>query len=131
MYSVAVSSTFTAKHFLIGQDYGAENQLHPHDYRVEVELRRRELDDMGYVVDIVAVEAALGDIVGRFGESTLNEAPEFEQGNPSIERFAAIIAHGLLARLGEQRLDGLVVRLWETETAWAAYEWRPGAGNRP
>ena len=38
MYAVAVSRDFVAQHFLIGGDWGAENESHSHHYRVEVGL---------------------------------------------------------------------------------------------
>ena len=35
MYSVAVKREFVAQHFLIGGDWGAENDWHSHHYQVE------------------------------------------------------------------------------------------------
>jgi len=39
MYQVAVKRDFVAQHFLFGGDWGSENELHSHHYRVEVCLR--------------------------------------------------------------------------------------------
>ena len=59
MYTVAVKRDFTAQHFLIGGDWGAENQWHSHHYRVEVQLHGAALDQHGYLVDIVEIEEKL------------------------------------------------------------------------
>ena len=61
MYRVCVHKSFTAQHYLIGGDWGAENQLHSHPYRLELELSGYDLDQHQYLVDIVAIEKALED----------------------------------------------------------------------
>ena len=38
MYTVTITRDFVAQHFLIGGDWGAENQWHSHHYQVEVRL---------------------------------------------------------------------------------------------
>ena len=38
MYSVAVQRKFVAQHFLIGGDWGAENNKHSHAYAIELIL---------------------------------------------------------------------------------------------
>jgi 6-pyruvoyltetrahydropterin/6-carboxytetrahydropterin synthase len=38
MYTVAVKRDFVAQHFLVGGDWGAENQKHSHHYEVELQL---------------------------------------------------------------------------------------------
>jgi 6-pyruvoyl-tetrahydropterin synthase len=58
-YAVAVRREFTARHFLIGGEWGAENDLHEHHYAVEFRLKGRQLDRHGYLIDIDAVTAAL------------------------------------------------------------------------
>jgi 6-pyruvoyltetrahydropterin/6-carboxytetrahydropterin synthase len=120
-YVVAVQRNFVAQHFLIGGDWGAENERHSHHYKVEVQLDGRELDQHGYLTDIVAVEAALGALVDRYRDRTLNELPEFEGLNPSIEHFARILCQALAAHLAASNIDRITVRLWENEIAWAAY----------
>ena len=59
MYTLAVQRDFVAQHFLIGGDWGSENEWHSHHYRLEVVLEGAELDEHGYLVDIVDVEGNL------------------------------------------------------------------------
>ena len=119
-YTLAVTRDFVARHYLVGGDWGAENQLHSHHYRVEVQLEGGHLDEHGYLVDIVAVEAHLEELVAYFRDQTLNDLPEFAGLNPSIEHFARILCQEILNRVKEP-LDAVRVQIWENDIAWAAY----------
>ena len=90
MYTLAVKRDFIAQHALIGGDWGAENLCHSHHYVLELQLEGVELDQHGYLVDILDVESQLGDVILRYRDHFLNDFPEFAQLNPSLERFARI-----------------------------------------
>ncbi len=128
MYTLAVRRNFIARHFLIGGDWGPENFPNSHHYVLELQLRAAELDTHGYLVDIVDVEKHLGELIGHFAEKMLNDLPEFEGLNPSLEHFARILARALDERLTAKNLRGLRVILWENENAWASYEVDRAAG---
>ncbi|MBI4644985.1 MAG: 6-carboxytetrahydropterin synthase [Deltaproteobacteria bacterium] len=121
MYTVAVERSFVAQHFLFGGDWGPENLLHSHPYRVEVQLQGAALDGHGYLVDIVDIDFHLDEIVGYFRDRTLNELAEFAGLNPSIEHFACIICGMLRQRLNAPNLQAIRVKIWETDIAWASY----------
>ena len=122
MYTVAVARSFVAQHFLCGGDWGPENLLHSHPYRVEVQLQGVTLDAHGYLVDIVDIEFHLDEIGAYFRDRTLNEVPEFAGLNPSIEHFARILCRMLRQRLTAPNLRAIRVKIWETDIAWAAYQ---------
>jgi 6-pyruvoyltetrahydropterin/6-carboxytetrahydropterin synthase len=121
MYTVAVQRDFVAQHFLIGGDWGAENQLHSHHYRVEVRLEGEVLDQHGYLVDIVDIEQNLDALVATYRDRTLNSLPEFAGLNPSIEHFARILCQALSDRIRAANLTAITVRLWENQIAWASF----------
>lgn len=121
MYSVAVKRDFIAQHFLIGGDWGAENQLHSHHYQVEVQLEGQELDRHGYLVDIVDIEHKLDSLVAYFRDRTLNELPEFAGLNPSIEHFSRILCQAFAARITAPNISEVTLKIWENDIAWAAY----------
>jgi len=121
MYSVAVKSDFIAQHYLIGGDWGAENQLHSHHYQLELQLDGYELDQHGYLVDILEIEAALNEMVARYKDQTLNNMPEFSGLNPSIEHFSRLLCQALNTRIGADNIHQITVRLWENQIAWSAY----------
>lgn len=120
MYRLAITRDFIARHFLIGGDWGAENIEHSHHYEVQVLLHGASLNGHGYLADIVDLESALDEAIGRFRDRTLNELSPFVGLNPSLERFARVLYDDLR---GRPVLDGLglVVKLWENEKDWAAY----------
>ena len=125
MYRVCVQKDFIAQHYLIGADWGAENQTHSHHYRLELELSGEQLDRHNYLVDIVEIESALDKLTARYKDKTLNALPEFADTNPSLEFFARLICERLAGELSFANIKKMVVRLWENESAWAGYEMEP------
>jgi 6-pyruvoyltetrahydropterin/6-carboxytetrahydropterin synthase len=121
MYTLAVRRDFVAQHFLIGGDWGPENYWHSHHYQLELQLEGPTLDQHGYLVDIVQVEAALNELVATYRDKTLNDLPQFAGLNPSIEHFTRIAAHELAPKVYAENLTGLVVKIWENDIAWASY----------
>ncbi len=121
MYTLAVRRDFIARHFLIGGDWGPENFPNSHHYVLELQLEGKELDQHGYLVDIVEVEKHLDEIVGYYKEQMLNEKPEFKDLNPSLENFAHILACSLNERIKAKNIQALKVILWENDSAWSAY----------
>jgi len=122
MYKLGVKRDFIARHFLIGGDWGPENFPNSHHYVLELQLEGKDLDQHGYLVDIVDVNNHLDEIVEYYKEEMLNDKPEFAGLNPSIEHFARILATSLNERIQAINITALKVVLWEHESAWAAYE---------
>lgn len=122
MYSLGIRKDFIARHFLIGGDWGAENFPNSHHYILELQLEGAELDQHGYLVDIVEVEKHLDEVVSYYKEQMLNDKPEFAGLNPSIEHFARILATSLSERIQAVNISVVKVVLWENESAWAAFQ---------
>jgi len=121
MYKVAVKRDFIARHYLIGGDWGAENELHSHHYVLELQLEGAELDQHGYLVDIVDIEANLEALIAQYRDRTLNELPAFDGLNPSIEHFSRILCLALDRQIRAANIIALTVVLWENEIAWASF----------
>ncbi len=121
MYTLAVRRDFIARHFLIGEDWGPENSPNSHHYILELRLKGEQLDQHGYLCDIVNVEKHLDEIVSYYREQMLNEKPEFAGLNPSIEHFSRILATSLNEKIKAENICKLKVVLWEHENAWASY----------
>ena len=122
MYTLGVRRDFIARHFLIGGDWGPENFPNSHHYTLELQLEGKELDQHGYLLDIMDVEKHLDEIVNYYKEQMLNDKSEFSGLNPSIEHFARILATSLSERIKAKNISVLKVVLWENESAWAAYQ---------
>ncbi len=121
MYTVAVKRDFVAQHYLVGGDWGPENDLHSHHYAIELQLEGTELDQHGYLVDIVDIETNLEALVKEYRDQTLNDLHAFEGVNPSIEHFSRILCRELDDRILAANITTLTVKLWENEIAWAAF----------
>jgi 6-pyruvoyltetrahydropterin/6-carboxytetrahydropterin synthase len=124
MYAMTVRTDFIAQHYLIGGDWGPENERNSHHYVLELQLEGSELDQHGYLVDIVQVEGELREVRRHYADRLLNDLPEFQGLNPSIEHFARILCQRLGQRLAAPNLTGVAVRLWENDDASASYSER-------
>ncbi len=122
MYTVAVKRDFVSRHFLIGGDWGAENELHSHHYVLELQLEGASLDKHGYLVDIVDIEANLDALVAEYRDKTLNDLSAFAGLNPSIEHFSRILCEALNGRIAASNISVFTVKLWENDIAWASYK---------
>ena len=121
MYTLCVGRAFEARHYLVGGDWGPENDPHVHAYRVEVRLQTDELDRHGYIVDLEKLEALVDRCVARYHHRTLNDLAEFDGHNPSIEHFSRCFFDRLVAGLQPHRFSAIEVRIWENTDAWASY----------
>jgi 6-pyruvoyltetrahydropterin/6-carboxytetrahydropterin synthase len=121
MHALTLSRDFVAQHYLIGGDWGEENDPHSHHYKVDVTLEGDALDRHGYLVDIVDLDRHLDELVRRYRDQMLNDLPELEGVNPSVERFARCFWQGLASALDAPNLDSLTVRMWENERASASF----------
>ena len=121
MYTLRVARDFVAQHYLTVPDCGPENEWHSHHFELELILEGPKLNEHGYLVDIVEVEEILESRVNRYRDATLNDLPEFDDKNPSIEHFSQIITSYITAHLSTDNIDSITVRLWEDDSAWASY----------
>ncbi|MFB6101620.1 MAG: 6-pyruvoyl tetrahydropterin synthase family protein [Haloplanus sp.] len=126
MYRLSVSRDFVAQHYLTVPDPGPEGEVHSHHFEVDVRLAGADLNEYGYLVDIDAVDAALDDLEARYRDALLNDLPEFEAANPSVERFARLFGDRFVATAPTGEATRLTVRMWEDDVAWASHERRLG-----
>jgi 6-pyruvoyltetrahydropterin/6-carboxytetrahydropterin synthase len=122
MYRLSVSRAFIAQHFLTVPDPGPEGEVHSHRFTVDVRLTTPELNEYGYVVDIDAVHAALDDLEARYRDALLNDLPEFEGLNPSVEHFARLFGDRFVEAVPTEGITSLTVRIHEDDDAWASHE---------
>lgn len=110
MYEIRVQAGFSASHQVRMYD-GKLEPLHGHDWGVEAVFRGPELDRIGVLLDFVAVEAALKEVLAGLHHAHLNEAPMLAGLNPTAEHVARRIFEELRSRLGpDAPLAGVHVR---------------------
>jgi len=118
-----VKREFIAQHYLTVPDpEPPEGEVHSHRFTIEVEFAADSLGEYGYLVNINHVEALLDDVEERYRDTLLNDRPEFEGKNPSVERFARIVCDRFCADLPDENPDEVTVRIWEDDLAWASHQ---------
>lgn len=122
MYSVSVSRSCIAQHYLTVPDPGPEGTLHSHRFGVEATFRGPKLNEYGYLVDIDAVIDALEAVVDGIRDQTLNDLSALEGLNPSAERLARIVADRLTERLVPETATTLAVTVREDDVAAVTHE---------
>lgn len=117
-----IERNFSSAHQLRGYKGKCEN-LHGHNYKIEIFARGRELDNIGLLVDFVELKQAADDIVFYLDHKNINELPPFdEELNPSAENLARFILEKIAARVGDDRVQIYKVRCFETPTSVATYQ---------
>jgi len=122
MYATTVVTDFVAQHYLTVPDPGPEGVPHSHHFEVELTFRGPELNDHDYLVDIDDAEAALADLADRYRDELLNDLPEFEGDNPSVERFARVVFERVTDAVTDETAAELAVTVWEDDAAAATYD---------
>ena len=125
MFEVSVEETFAAGHALRNYRGKCEN-VHGHNYRVEITLEGEELNQAGLLVDFGDLKRVMRAVVARLDHQFLNDLAPFDSINPSAENLAKYfydeVSSGIAAgpRLRE-------VKIWETDITSATY--RPTRSN--
>ena len=120
MYELKIITEFSAAHNL-RNFRGKCEALHGHNWKVEVVLSGKNLDESGVVLDFAEVKAATSEIMSEIDHRYLNDLPFFMENNPSSENIARYIFHRLQAKIDNDRVRIRRVTAWESQDACASY----------
>ena len=122
MFRVSVEETFSSGHALRGYKGKCEN-VHGHNYRVQVSIEGPQLDGIGLLVDFTDIKRALREIIAEVDHRFLNDLEPFKTVNPSAENMAKYFYEQMTARLKGMPAGARLVEaiIWETDTASAVY----------
>src|SRR5678816_2917820 len=122
MYEVMIEEELSAAHALRGYRGKCEN-LHGHNWKVEVYVRGEQLDNVGMLVDFKALKSATRRVMKYLDHQNLNELKPFDNEiNPSSEHLAGFILHHIASQMNNEQAKVYKVRVWETSTSSATYE---------
>ena len=86
-----IERNFSSAHQLRGYKGKCEN-LHGHNYKIEIYARGRELNNIGLLVDFVELKEAADDLVAYLDHKNLNEEIEtFQRLVPTSENLGLLI----------------------------------------
>jgi len=120
MFELKVVTHFAAAHQLTMVAKKCEN-LHGHNWKVEVYIAGDKLNDAGVVMDFGEIKEHLADIKKSLDHRFLNELEFFQNGNPSSENIARFIAETMQEKITEPGIRVSRVSAWESENACATY----------
>lgn len=120
MYELKVITHFSAAHQL-KEFRGACESLHGHNWKMEVYVTSRVLDDAGVVMDFRALKNHVRAIMETLDHTFLNDLAPFKHANPSSENIAKYVAEQLAFLLEDRRIKVSRVTAWESENACATY----------
>ena len=120
MYQASIQTQFSAAHFLRNYKGKCEN-LHGHNWKVEVTVSSETLDDTGMVIDFTILKQKTITIIEHLDHSHLNEISHFTKINPSSENIAAYIYNLLKEELKDTPVLLTKVSVWESDTSRASY----------
>lgn len=120
MFELKIISQFAAAHRLRNFQ-GKCEQLHGHNWKVEVFVESNYLDETGLVKDFGELKATTQEILAELDHQYLNEREPFTRENPSSEHIARHLFRELSRRLNAERLRVSKVSVWESDTACASY----------
>lgn len=120
MYHLTIHTHFAAAHNLINYQGDCEN-LHGHNWKVEVTVAARELDMAGLGIDFKILKRETNRVLDQLDHKYLNEIPPFKELSPSSENIARYLFEQLDAVLGSDNVRVEKVNVWESEYACASY----------
>ena len=121
MFEVSVEHTFAAGHALRNYRGKCEN-VHGHNYRVQVLVRGEKLDQTGMLADFVVLKKLLRDISERLDHVFLNDIEPFITVNPTAENMAVYFCEKMQEGLSmENPVEVAEVKVWETDIQSATY----------
>jgi len=118
MYEVKVRSKFSSAHNLRGYK-GKCEELHGHNWHIEVVAYDAELNDIGMVVDFGELKQMLNEILSQLDHKHLNKIEYFQTVNPTSENIARYIHDELTKK--SSKINIKTVTVWETDSSSATY----------
>jgi 6-pyruvoyltetrahydropterin/6-carboxytetrahydropterin synthase len=121
MFELRVVTRFAAAHRLTMVGAKCEN-LHGHNWKIEVYVKGQSTDKGGVLVDFGVIKRHVRELMETLDHKFLNELEYFSEGTPpSSENIARYLADTLAARMDLPGIRVSRVTAWESDDASATY----------
>ena len=120
MFELKVVTHFAAAHQLKMVSKKCEN-LHGHNWKVEVYITGKTLNSAGILIDFGQLKKHVSSIMEQLDHKFLNELKYFQEKNPSSEIISQYIAQTLQKAIDDPSIRVSRVATWESEDACATY----------
>ena len=115
-----IKTHFAAAHNLINYQGDCEN-LHGHNWRVEVTVSARKLDKAGLGIDFKVLKKRTNALLDELDHKYLNDLAPFLDSSPSSENISRYLFERLSEQLNDDNVTVTRVNVWESENACASY----------
>ena len=120
MYHLKIQSHFAAAHNLLNYDGDCEN-LHGHNWKVEVTVKTVTLDEAGLGIDFKILKKKTNKIMDFLDHKYLNDLEPFKGISTSSEHISKYIFDELEKDLLDTDVVVERVTVWESDNACASY----------
>jgi 6-pyruvoyltetrahydropterin/6-carboxytetrahydropterin synthase len=120
MYRLTIHTHFAAAHNLINYQGDCEN-LHGHNWKVEVTVAARQLDKAGLGIDFKLLKKETNRILDQLDHTYLNELAPFRELSPSSENIARYLFEELGKAFNNDNVTVEKINVWESDNACASY----------
>jgi 6-pyruvoyltetrahydropterin/6-carboxytetrahydropterin synthase len=120
MFRLTIHTAFAAAHNLTHYQGDCEN-LHGHNWKVEVSITTNELDKAGLGIDFKILKKETNALLKTLDHKYLNELPPFNVLSPSSENIARHLYGELTKIFGSDKVKVEMVTVWESDFAAASY----------
>ena len=119
MYRLSVYDYFSSAHQLVGYE-GKCEELHGHNWKVEIEIEGNEIDNIGMLMDFKILKSMLKEILDEMDHKFLNNLEQFKDTNPSSEFIAKYVFNQIKVQLPKV-VKITSTSIWESERSRAVY----------
>jgi len=120
MYRLTIKTGFAAAHNLINYQGDCEN-LHGHNWKVEVTVTAHELDKAGLAIDFKVLKRETNALLDELDHKYVNQHPYFQDISPSSENISRYLYQELSKRLNNGNIMVERIGVWESDNACAEY----------
>lgn len=120
MYKIEVITSFSAAHSL--RNYkGKCEELHGHNWKVEVLVSSPLLNPPGMIMDFGELKNIVKNVLEELDHKYLNDLDYFKKENPSSEIIAKYIFDKIQMVIASRNCKLAEVKVWETENSCAIF----------
>ena len=123
MYEVTILTHFSGAHRL-RYLHGRCEELHGHNWKVEVSGVSRRLRKEGIALDFGILKQEVAKVIQSLDHRFLNDLPYFSKREPSSENIAKYIFDAVRPKVKRYGVSLKRVSAWESDSAYASYSGR-------
>ncbi len=120
MFEIVVEDIFSAAHKLRNYKGKCEN-VHGHNWKVQVAVYGRDLDNRGLLLDFTVLKAELKKVLQSLDHKDINNLPFFRKINPTSENIAFYVHEKIKNSPAIKPARVKSVTVWESDRQYAIY----------